>query len=102
MKEGQEKTREFLRDLLLTVPYLQGYQMIDWMILALTVFGLALTIRNRVQGLILLSIVDVSWAAYDASRAEYAQGLLFLLYAAMTAWGCQGARKSKNKPEKHA
>jgi len=89
MTEFQEKNEGFLRDLLLTVPYFQGYEMVDWMILAVSFAGFLATSKSRLHGLILLSIADVLWGAYDLSQGEYAQGLLFFFYCTLTASCCR-------------
>lgn len=94
MTEFQEKNEGFLRDLLLTVPYFQGYEMIDWLILAVSIAGFLTTSKNRLHGLVLLSIADALWGAYDLFQGEYAQGLLFFFYFGLTAWSCHSNWKN--------
>lgn len=94
MKDVQEKTEEFLRDLWLAVPYLQVYQMVDWMILSLSCVGIVISLRNRFLGLFLLTLADLSWFGYDLSQEEYAQAILFLFYSFVTAWGCYREKRN--------
>lgn len=101
MKEAQDEIQSFLKDLLLTVPFLQDYKMVDWTILALSFFGLLVTVKNRVLGLATLSIVDVFWALHDFSVGESAQAFLFLFYSAVTAWGCHSAYEDRKRPKTH-
>ena len=92
-----EEIREFLRDLLLTVPYLQDYEMVDWVLLALYLFGLATMIKNRVLGLFLLSTSDFFWMAYDLWYGEYAQALVFLIGS--IAWCGLALSNRKGSPK---
>ena len=95
-----KEIREFLRDLLLTVPYLQDYAMTDWSILSFYFVGLVTMIKNRPLGLFLLSISDLFWMAYDLFQGEYAQSLVFLIGS--IAWGSLALSNRKVQPKSDA
>ena len=85
---NQKDYQEFSQDLLLEVPNLDGYQMIDWLILALWVYVFLLPTKNHSLTLIYVSIVELLWGIYDLSIGEYAQSIPFFFYFFSTALSC--------------
>src|SRR5277367_1417467 len=98
--KDRSKIEEFLKDLSLTVPYIQSYQMIDWFLFVFYILSLIWILRNRLQGLFLLSILDFCWSAYYLDYCEYAGALLFLIYGLLTAWSCLEQHWKNKQPPK--
>lgn len=92
-----KENRGFLEDLLLTVPYLQDYAMIDWWIAAFYFVGLITMTKKRPLGLFLLSISDFCWMAYDLSLEEYAQAIVFAIGSSAWCILALSAKKEQSK-----
>jgi hypothetical protein len=85
VKENHEELN--LEYLSITFPYLQDYEMIDWMIFLVSIAGLSVSIRNRSRGLFLLMISDILWVTFDLCIEECPIEFPFLLGSAAIAWG---------------
>ncbi len=79
----QESKEEFLQDLLLTIPSIQDYMMIDWGILALWAYTFLVPAKTVQMRLLAISIVELLWGIYDLSIEEYAQSIPLLLQGLM-------------------
>jgi nicotinamide riboside transporter PnuC len=62
-------------------------QTIVWIATVLGIAGSVLNVKKHYSGFILWEIANVLLIAYNLSRGEYAQTLLFTVYAGITGWG---------------
>ena len=58
-----------------------------WFLTALSIIGVILNIKKDRRGFLLWMITNAGWAVVDFSHGLYAQGVLFVVYFALSFWG---------------
>lgn len=77
----EDDREEFLKDLSLTVPNVQEYNMIDWFLLSLWAYSALMPAKNLSVQLLYISTAEMLWGMYGFSNSEYAQSVVFFCHA---------------------
>jgi nicotinamide riboside transporter PnuC len=72
-------------------------QTIVWIATILAIAGSVLNVKKRYEGFILWEISNILLIAYNLHQGEYAQALLFTVYAGITGWGLVSWIKEEKK-----